>query len=119
MKKLMIFIGFSIFVSLMIAAVLHLENISTQPSLFYAENEIDYSLQNDELQITFDNGKNWTRVPIEKETLFNGEYNGSEQELIEGSYILTENRAAFLYSEYVNEMYDYDGIHLKSVSYIL
>jgi len=60
---------------------------------------ITYSLQNDELNITYNNGRDWMTVPVEKELLFEGEYNGNEQELIEGSYILTEDRAAFLYSE--------------------
>lgn len=35
-----------------------------------AEDTIDYSLQNDELNITFDKGENWTQVPIEKDKLF-------------------------------------------------
>lgn len=62
------------------------------------EEEISYSLQNDELNITFDHGNTWKTVPVEKDHLFEGEYNGSEQELIDGSYVLNENRAAFLYS---------------------
>lgn len=60
---------------------------------------ITYSLQNDELNITYNKGSNWTTVPVEKDLLFEGEYNGNKQELIENSYILTEDRAAFLYSE--------------------
>ncbi|WP_045521451.1 WD40/YVTN/BNR-like repeat-containing protein [Neobacillus niacini] len=73
-----------------------------QPSPFlpiYEDNSIGYSLQNDQLQITFNKGDDWSIVPIEKEKLFAGEYNGNAQELIENSYILTQNRAAFLYSE--------------------
>lgn len=68
----------------------------------YAEHTIDYSLQNDQLNITFDKGKNWINVPIDKDKLFAGDYNGSEQELIDDSYILTKNRVAFLYSEGAN-----------------
>ncbi|TFJ92337.1 WD40/YVTN/BNR-like repeat-containing protein [Lentibacillus salicampi] len=60
---------------------------------------ISYTLQNDELNITYNGGDDWIKVPIEKELLFNGEYRGDEQELIDGSYILTENRAAFLYQQ--------------------
>ncbi len=60
---------------------------------------IDYSLTTGELQITFDKGKSWTTVPIETDKLFAGEYNGNKQELIENSYLLTENRAAFLYAD--------------------
>ncbi|ASK64086.1 oxidoreductase [Virgibacillus phasianinus] len=60
---------------------------------------ITYTLQNNELNITFNKGKDWIKVPVEKDLLFEGEYNGSEQELIENSYVLTEERAAFLYSK--------------------
>ncbi|WP_068674253.1 oxidoreductase [Oceanobacillus sp. Castelsardo] len=63
------------------------------------DEKVTYTLQNDELNITFNKGKDWTTVPVEIDQLFSGEYNGNKQELIENSYILTENRAAFLYSE--------------------
>ena len=65
----------------------------------YADQTIDYSLQNDKLQITYDKGKSWTPVPIEKDKLFEGEYSGDKQELIDNSYFLSKNRTAFLYSE--------------------
>ncbi|MEW5568046.1 WD40/YVTN/BNR-like repeat-containing protein [Rossellomorea marisflavi] len=52
-----------------------------------------------ELQITYDDGEHWSRVPIGIETLFAGEYNGQENELIEHSFFLSEDRAAFLYVE--------------------
>src|SRR5699024_7634812 len=58
---------------------------------------ISYSLQNDELNITYNHGRDWVTVPIKKNLLFEGEYNGNKQVLIEDSYILTEDRAAFLY----------------------
>lgn len=60
---------------------------------------ITYSLQNAELNITYNNGSDWIPVPVEKDLLFEGEYNGNKQELIGGSYILMEDMAAFLYSE--------------------
>ncbi|WP_164670157.1 WD40/YVTN/BNR-like repeat-containing protein [Virgibacillus doumboii] len=63
------------------------------------DDTISYSLQNNELNITYTQGENWIKVPIEKELLFNGEYRGNKQELINDSYILTENRAAFLYKQ--------------------
>ncbi|WP_340084808.1 oxidoreductase [Siminovitchia sp. FSL H7-0308] len=70
----------------------------TEEQPLFAEEVIDYSLQHDKLSVTFDKGENWTPVPVEKESLFGGEYNGNQQELIENSYILTKERAAFLYS---------------------
>ncbi|GIN90605.1 hypothetical protein J22TS1_16560 [Siminovitchia terrae] len=76
------------------------ETPAKQP--LYANETIDYSLQNDEVKITFDKGENWLPIPIEKDALFNGEYNGSKEELIENSYILTKKRIAFLYYEQDN-----------------
>ncbi|HBI02671.1 MAG TPA: oxidoreductase [Paenibacillaceae bacterium] len=61
--------------------------------------KISYSLQNNQLNITYNKGTDWVKVPIEKDLLFDGEYRGNKQELIEGSYILTENRAVFLYAK--------------------
>nr|WP_245251800.1 sialidase family protein [Virgibacillus litoralis] len=63
---------------------------------------ITYTLQKDKLNITYDKGNDWIEVPVEKDQLFDGEYNGNKQKLIEDSYILTENRAAFIYSDGVN-----------------
>jgi hypothetical protein len=59
---------------------------------------VGYSLQQEQLQITYNNGKKWVQVPVEKDNLFQGEHSGSEDELIEDSYILTEDHAAFLYA---------------------
>jgi hypothetical protein len=70
---------------------------SLQP--IYVDDSIGYSLQNDQLQITYNNGGDWVVVPVEKEKLFAGEYNGNKQDLIGNSYMLAQNRAAFIYSE--------------------
>ncbi|MGE8205897.1 WD40/YVTN/BNR-like repeat-containing protein [Heyndrickxia sp. NPDC080065] len=77
----------------------HIQNEPAQQQTLYAEHPIDYSLQNDQLNITFDKGKNWIEVPIGKDQLFDGDYNGSKQELIENSYILTKNRVSFLHTD--------------------
>jgi photosystem II stability/assembly factor-like uncharacterized protein len=71
------------------------------PPPLQAVNEaatVGYSLQQEQLQTTYNNGEKWIQVPVEKENLFQGEYSGSEDELIEDSYILTEDLAAFLYA---------------------
>lgn len=65
----------------------------------YVNDHMGYSLQNDELNITYDDGETWVTVPVKKDLLFEGEYNGNKQELIEHSYILTKDIAAFLYTE--------------------
>jgi hypothetical protein len=46
----------------------------------YVEDSIGYSLQNDQLQVTFNKGSDWSIVPVEKEKLFSGEYSGNKQE---------------------------------------
>jgi len=71
--------------------------IPLQP--IYVDDSIGYSLQNEQLQITYNKGNDWIIVPVDKVQLFAGEYNGNEQELIEKSYILKQNRATFLFSE--------------------
>lgn len=65
----------------------------------FEDNSVGYSLQNNQLQITFDNGENWRVVPVEKQQLVAGENNGSANELIENSYVLTKKRVSFLYFE--------------------
>ncbi|RRN66706.1 hypothetical protein EI200_25405 [Peribacillus simplex] len=47
-----------------------------------AEKTIDYFLANDLLNISFDKGSEWIKVPVEKDKFFDGEYNGNKQELI-------------------------------------
>lgn len=69
-----------------------------QPAI-QAEEIIDYAWKSNELHITFNKGKTWMKVPVEKEQLFNGEYNGNQEELINGSYMLTKQMAAFLHSD--------------------
>lgn len=77
----------------------HKEEQSDSEEFLPANEQIAYTLENHELNITFNQGKDWIQVPVEFDQLFSGEYNGNKQELMEDSYILTENQAAFLYSE--------------------
>lgn len=85
------------------------EEAPSEPAPLYAEETIDYSLQNGELHITFDQGEHWTHVPLEIESLFAGEYSGNQQDLIKNSYMLTEDLVGFIYSE---DVIPY-GIHIK------
>lgn len=70
------------------------------------DDNIGYSLQNEILQITYNNGDTWKTVPVQKESLFAGEYTGNKEELIQNSFIFTEKRAIFFFSEKVSE-FDY------------
>nr|WP_248278443.1 oxidoreductase [Bacillus sp. DNRA2] len=69
-------------------------------------DNIGYTLQNEKLQITYNNGETWKTVPVQKESLFSGEYTGNKEELIQNSFILTEKRALFFFAEKVSE-FDY------------
>src|SRR5690625_2983798 len=68
-----------------------------QPIL--VDENIGYSLQNDELQITFNRGEDWSRVPIDTDLLLTKDYIGSNQELIDHSYLISEERKIVLHME--------------------
>ncbi|PLR96509.1 WD40/YVTN/BNR-like repeat-containing protein [Bacillus sp. T33-2] len=85
--------------------------ISTPAALYYSKyykerkeipdfavpvEHIQYQFQNEQLQVSYDNGSHWRTVPVSFEDLFFGEYNGSKQELIEGSYMINPERTAFV-----------------------
>ncbi|WP_053364634.1 oxidoreductase [Bacillus sp. FJAT-27251] len=83
------------------------QNTPLEPLQAILVNEkTGYSLQNGELNITYDNGVSWGTVPVEKDLLFAGEYQGNKQELIKNSFVLTEQQTAFLYvdgEDWVNQ----------------
>ncbi|WP_188455802.1 WD40/YVTN/BNR-like repeat-containing protein [Virgibacillus oceani] len=55
-----------------------------------------YKIVDSTLKVTYDNGTDWVKVPVSVDELFGGEYNGSEQYLIEGSYVISPERTAFV-----------------------
>lgn len=55
-----------------------------------------YEIDDDTLKVTYNNGKDWINVPIEINRLFEGDYNGPRNELIEGSYVIHSKRTAFV-----------------------
>ncbi|MDL4839425.1 WD40/YVTN/BNR-like repeat-containing protein [Aquibacillus rhizosphaerae] len=119
MKKTIITISITIFIGLIITIIYNQNPIDITPPHLTQKNQqeeynnqeqpqpedlqpvntnqVSYTLQNDELNITYNNGNDWINVPVLKDALFAGAYSGNEQELIDDSYVLTENRAAFLY----------------------
>ena len=82
-----------------------------EPVAPVTDQVVDYLINNEEFLVTFDQGENWIGVPIEPQTLFTGEYTGSKQELINDSYVLTNDRAIFLYA--VNQG---NGITVHTIS---
>lgn len=55
-----------------------------------------YEIVNNHLKVTYDNGEHWNEVPVSLEDLFRGEYNGSKKYLIDGSYVITPQKTAFV-----------------------
>ncbi|WP_251548672.1 WD40/YVTN/BNR-like repeat-containing protein [Neobacillus muris] len=55
-----------------------------------------YEIVNEKLRVTYDNGKHWSTVPVPINPFFEGSYNGSKQELMEGSYVISPERTAFV-----------------------
>lgn len=58
-----------------------------------------YEIRNEQLMITYNNGDDWIAVPTTLNELFVGDYSGSRDELIEGSYLISEERTAFIVGE--------------------
>ncbi|MEC0282836.1 WD40/YVTN/BNR-like repeat-containing protein [Terribacillus saccharophilus] len=57
---------------------------------------ISYTIDESGLQVTMNNGQDWMKVPVEVDELFAGEYQGSKTELIDQSYVLSQDRLAFI-----------------------
>lgn len=57
---------------------------------------ISYTIDQSGLQVTMNNGQDWMKVPVEVDELFAGEYQGSKTELIDQSYVLSQDRLAFI-----------------------
>lgn len=55
-----------------------------------------YRIERDKLEVTYDNGDNWTEVPVNIDKLFEGDYNGANYELLEDSFVITPERTAFI-----------------------
>ncbi|MFD2044687.1 WD40/YVTN/BNR-like repeat-containing protein [Ornithinibacillus salinisoli] len=55
-----------------------------------------YEIVDDMLRVTYNNGRDWTDTPVEINTLFEGEYQGSKSNLIDGSYMIHPERTAFI-----------------------
>lgn len=60
---------------------------------------IKYEIKDETLRVTYDNGKNWRVVPVGMGDLFSGGSNGSEQQLMDGSYVITREITAFALNE--------------------
>ncbi|MCJ8008615.1 sialidase family protein [Lederbergia wuyishanensis] len=72
---------------------------SYQKEAGIATNEdFRYEIANGILKITYNNGKSWVEVPATIEELFGGDFSGSKNYLIDGSYIIYPQKTAFVLS---------------------
>ncbi|WP_071461202.1 WD40/YVTN/BNR-like repeat-containing protein [Bacillus massilinigeriensis] len=110
MKKYMLFVSSFMFLIMIFGSYYYFKHSSNgrmkpyhppykQQENRYADETTDYSLTNNTLSITFNKGKEWITVPVDKESLFDGEYNGDKDELIQNSYFLSNTLTAFLYGD--------------------
>lgn len=58
-----------------------------------------YQIEEGELKVTYDNGHDWNYVPVSIDELFAGDYSGPKKALIDGSYVITPDRTAFVIGE--------------------
>ena len=94
-----------------------LEDVQQSDPLYpVTDEQVSYSLQEEALHLTYNEGVDWIEVPIEKDALFAGEYQGNQTELIESSFVLTKDRAAFLYSEPIDQGSDLVRVGVKETS---
>ncbi|MFP3886723.1 sialidase family protein [Priestia filamentosa] len=70
--------------------------------------EMNYTLEKDKLQVTYNGGKSWVKVPLEVDQLFKGDYSGSKDTLIDGSFVISPEKTAFVFVE--------DGMEAEQVS---
>ncbi|MED4207217.1 hypothetical protein [Neobacillus mesonae] len=61
-----------------------------------ADRNNRYQIVNEGLEVTYDDGKHWQKVPVNIAELFEGAYNGAKLELIEGSYAISPEKTAFV-----------------------
>lgn len=73
-----------------------LEEYRKKAGIGEPSESIRYEIKGDTVRITYDNGLNWKVVPAPFENLFGIAHNGSKQELIDGSYVITPEKTAFV-----------------------
>jgi hypothetical protein len=76
-----------------------LEEYQKKAGIEELSENIEYEIKNETLRVTYDHGQNWKVVPVAIEDLFGIAYNGSKQQLIDGSYVITPERTAFVVEE--------------------
>ncbi|WP_226038529.1 WD40/YVTN/BNR-like repeat-containing protein [Aquibacillus saliphilus] len=68
-----------------------------QAGIDVKDEAIRYEIVDNTLRITYKNGKDWSEVPVVVEDLFNGDYSGQKNNLIDNSFVITPQKTAFVY----------------------
>ncbi|WP_423798313.1 WD40/YVTN/BNR-like repeat-containing protein [Neobacillus sp. SAB-20_R2A] len=58
--------------------------------------KIDYEIKDDKLRVTYDGGKKWRIVPVAVENLLSSGTNGTDQQFMDRSYVITPEITAFV-----------------------
>lgn len=90
------------------------EHYQKEAGVLVRDENNRYTIENEKLKVTYDNGKNWQNVPIKGDALFAGDYSGSKDTLIPGSFVITPAKTAFIivkkvqHTEQVNIVFSND-----------
>lgn len=76
-------------------------NLPADHNILPAENKVvheknTYKIENGRLKVTYDYGQHWIDVPVSIHDLFEGDYSGPKDTLIEGSFVISPDRTAFV-----------------------
>jgi hypothetical protein len=72
------------------------EEYKNEVELLEDKDQYLYEIVDDTLKVTYNNKEGWVEVPVTIDELFEGDYNGPTRDLIEGSYVITPERTAFV-----------------------
>jgi hypothetical protein len=72
------------------------EEYKNEVGLKVENNQYRYEIVKNTLRVTYNNGEDWVEVPVILEELFEGDYNGTTNYLLDGSYMITPERTAFI-----------------------
>ena len=77
------------------------------------DENIRYEIENGQLKVTYNNGGDWKSVPTSLDELFAGDYSGSQEYLIDGSYVITRDRTVFVIGEEIVNKKNYPQTQFK------
>jgi hypothetical protein len=76
-----------------------LEDYRKKAGIEEPSKSIDYQIKDEKLRVTYNNGKDWRIVPVAMGDLFGSGSNGSEQQLMDDSFVITPEITAFVLNQ--------------------